>query len=234
MRTIASSPKTRSLRVGLCWYSRLYLQPLSGGDAKLVTKANRHVVSFALSPDFTRAVYAAQPSPANRDSLHTSTSTKSTCAPGADVSWSRNPVATPILLTRQTAATITFHSQAGSQNYFEARHVGLVPTWRRTNPLHHTRPAIRCVPRRQHRTLARSRAIIYTAGRGLTDVLVKHDLKSNTTRSPDGKYLERSQLYDFRRYCCLISRSSAEHPPEIFLRDAKGERQLTHLQEWCR
>ena len=26
------------------WYSRLYLQPISGGDAKLITKANRHVV----------------------------------------------------------------------------------------------------------------------------------------------------------------------------------------------
>src|SRR6266567_6034201 len=50
-------------------YTRLYLQPLSGGEARRLTTADRHVVSFALSPDGTRAVYAAQPTPRNRDSF---------------------------------------------------------------------------------------------------------------------------------------------------------------------
>ena len=46
------------------------LQPVSGGEAKLITRKDRHVVSFALSPDSTRAAYAAQPTPANRDSFN--------------------------------------------------------------------------------------------------------------------------------------------------------------------
>src|SRR5215472_2141567 len=38
-------------------YARLYIQPLSGGPPRRITTAARHVVSFALSPDGTRAVY---------------------------------------------------------------------------------------------------------------------------------------------------------------------------------
>ena len=50
-------------------YTRLYIQPLSGGEPRRLTTADRHVVSFALSPDGTRAVYAAQATPRNRDSF---------------------------------------------------------------------------------------------------------------------------------------------------------------------
>ena len=51
-------------------YGRLYWQPVSGGPAKLVTKADRHVISFSVSPDARRVVYAAQPTPRNRDAFN--------------------------------------------------------------------------------------------------------------------------------------------------------------------
>src|ERR1041384_6818853 len=44
-------------------YARLYIQPLSGGEPRRITTADRHVVSFALSPAGRRAVYFAPPTP---------------------------------------------------------------------------------------------------------------------------------------------------------------------------
>jgi len=108
-------------------YSRLYWQPLSGGPAKLVTKSDRHVISFAVSPDSTRVVYAAQPTPRNRDAFNvdlyeidvrSGTERTLVAQPGRDAEPSYSP----------DGHWIAFHSQAGSQNYFEARHVALVPS----------------------------------------------------------------------------------------------------------
>src|SRR5262245_60178565 len=50
-------------------YARIYLQSLDGGEPRRLTIADRHVVSFALSPDGRRAVYASQPTPRNRDNF---------------------------------------------------------------------------------------------------------------------------------------------------------------------
>lgn len=125
--TDASKPADPILAGQDLVYSRLYLQAVSGGDSKLVSKKDRHVVSFALSPDGTRAAYAAQPSPANRDSftvdlyevdLRSGAERELVVQPGrdSDPHYSLD------------GRFVGFHSQAGSRNYFEARHVGVVPS----------------------------------------------------------------------------------------------------------
>jgi dipeptidyl aminopeptidase/acylaminoacyl peptidase len=108
-------------------YARLYIQPLTGGMPRRITTADRHVVSFALSPDGTRAVYAAQPTPRNRDSfdcdlweidLRTLTERPLVVQPGRDADPSYSP----------DGKWIAFHSQGGTLNYFAARDVAVVPS----------------------------------------------------------------------------------------------------------
>ncbi|HYM11086.1 MAG TPA: hypothetical protein VEU62_10145, partial [Bryobacterales bacterium] len=108
-------------------YSRLYIQAVAGGEPRRVTTAERHVVSFALAPDGARAVYAAQPTPRNRDSfdvdlyeldLRTLAEKPLVTQPGRDSDPSYSP----------DGKWIAFHSQGGTLNYFAARHVALVPS----------------------------------------------------------------------------------------------------------
>jgi dipeptidyl aminopeptidase/acylaminoacyl peptidase len=223
-----SKPEDPIVAGQIHWYSRLYLQPVSGGDPKLITKANRHVISFAISPDFTRAVYAAQPSPANRDSftvdlfeidLRSGVDRELVVQPGRDADPGYSP----------DGRYITFHSQAGSQNYFEARHIGLVPSGG---------GAIRYITRDQPFDVFRGGTVVrwlgpgqltYTAGRGLTDVLVKHNLKSNATEVLTER-ISNAASFSTSGDTAVYLKTSAEHPPEIFVRDAQGEHQLTHFQ----
>jgi dipeptidyl aminopeptidase/acylaminoacyl peptidase len=209
-------------------FSRLYLQPVSGGNVRLVTRANRHVISFALSPDFTRAVYAAQPSPENRDSfnvdlyeidLRTGEERNLVVQPGRDADPSYSP----------HGRSIVFHSQAGSQNYFEARHIGMVPSGGGT---------IRYITESHPFDVFRggnllrwinSEQLVYTAGRGLTDILVKHTLKANKAEVL-AENVSGAASFSASGETAVYLKTSPERPQEIFLRDSGGERQVTNLQ----
>jgi len=108
-------------------YSRLYQIPTSGGPEKRITTSNRHVTSFDFAPDRKKVVYSGQVTPRNRDTFHVDLYE-------LDLSTGRE---TPLVAQEGRDAVpcyspdgrwIAFHSQAGKINYFEERHVGLVPS----------------------------------------------------------------------------------------------------------
>ncbi len=209
-------------------YSRLYLQPISSGGAKRITTANRHVLSFALSPDSTRVVYAAQPSASNRDSftvdlyevdLVSGAERPLVAQPGRDADPSYSP----------DGRYVAFHSQAGSDNYFEARHIGVVRSGGGT---------IRYITSGQSVDVFRGGnvlrwlgpdEIVYTAGRGPTDVLVKQNLKSDGL-TVLGERISNAASFSASGDAAVYLKTNVAHPPEIFVRDAAGERQVTQLQ----
>lgn len=107
--------------------TRLYRVPAEGGPGQLVTPAHRHVTSFNWAPDGSKVVYAAQATPRNRDTFHVDLYE-------LDLSTRRE---TPLVVQEGRDAEpcysrdgrfVAFHSQAGKINYFEERHVGLVPS----------------------------------------------------------------------------------------------------------
>ena len=111
-------------------YTRIYVTRVTdsaGGQARLLTRADRHVLSFDWSPDATRIVYAGQATPRNGDAfkvdlyeIEVSSGRDSTLVeqPGRDGNPSYSP----------DGRLVAFHSQGGTTNYFEARHVAVVPT----------------------------------------------------------------------------------------------------------
>jgi dipeptidyl aminopeptidase/acylaminoacyl peptidase len=211
-------------------YTRLYWQALAGGPAKLVTKADRHVISFAISPDSTRAAYAAQPTPRNRDAfnidlyevdLRSGAEKILVAQPGRDADPSYSP----------DGRWISFHSQAGSQNYFEARHVAIVSS---------DGGKIRYITRAHDWDVFRngnhftwtsdSRGLIYTAGKGVRDFLVEHDLASDRVQVlTDG--ISGSASCASGGDQCVLLKTSPERPPELYLRHRRNETRLTHLQD---
>jgi dipeptidyl aminopeptidase/acylaminoacyl peptidase len=126
---------------------------------------------------------------------------------------------------------IAFHSQAGSRNYFEARHVAVVPI---------TGGAIRYISEGRTYDVFRngnafgwpggSSALRFTAGKGVHDLLVEEDLavrrmsilaqnvSGAASFTPDGRL-------------GIYVKVSPERPPELYLRDNRGERQTTHLHD---
>lgn len=108
-------------------YNRLYLISTQGGRPRLVTTADHHVTSFDWALDGSKLVYAAQATPRNRDTFHvdlyelelaSQRQTPLVQQEGRDAEpcYSRD------------GRLIAFHSQAGNINYFEERHVGIVPS----------------------------------------------------------------------------------------------------------
>ena len=208
-------------------YSRLYLQPVSGGEARLISRRDRHVISFSISPDMARAVYAAQPSPANRDSLtadlfevelSSGEERRLVVQPGRDA----DPFYSP------DGRWIAFHSQAGSQNYFEARHIGIVRSG----------GTIRYITRNHSFDVFRggnllrwldSENLIYTAGRGQMDILVRHNLKTDQAESVT-ENISGAASFSSRGDISVYLKTSTSRPPEIFAGDSRGERRVTNLQ----
>jgi dipeptidyl aminopeptidase/acylaminoacyl peptidase len=108
-------------------YSRLYQVSTSGGPEQRLTTSNRHVTSFDWAPDGKKVVYSGQNTPRNRDTFHvdlfeldlpTHRETTLVAQEGRDAEPSYSP----------DGRWVAFHSQAGTINYFEERHVGLVPS----------------------------------------------------------------------------------------------------------
>jgi dipeptidyl aminopeptidase/acylaminoacyl peptidase len=209
-------------------YSRLYLQAIDANTAKRITEAQVHVTSFALSPSGDRAVYAAQATPLNQDSLQSDLYTVDlktlvtrplVVQPGRDGDPSYSP----------DGKWIAFHSQGGTINYFEKRDVALVSSGG---------GAIRYITRGHPEDVFRngnaftwstdSRTLIYTAGKGVHDYLIRHDIESDrTTYLAENISGSASFTTDLSR--AVFLQVSRTHPPEIALLDGKTSRQLTQV-----
>jgi dipeptidyl aminopeptidase/acylaminoacyl peptidase len=215
-------------------FSRLYIVPVKGGKAELVTLADRHVTSFDWAPDGNKIVCAGQATPRNRDTfnvdlyeidLKTKRETPLVVQPGRDANPSYS----------KDGALVAFHTQAGSQNYFEARHIGIV---------HSGGGHVRYVTENFEGDVFRGgdefwwspddSELIFGAGAGTRDYVFSINLKDGTSQrllanlhgpssfsvTPDGSH-------------AAFVKSSNSRPPEIYIAELGGmgvqERQLSDV-----
>lgn len=205
-------------------YQRLY------AGTKRLTNADRHVISFAISPDAKRAVVASAPTPRNRDTFHvdlylldlaTLAERPLVTQEGrdADPSWSPD------------GKWIAFHSQAGSSNYFGARHVAVVGAdGGKIRYVTEGQPYDAFRNANQFTWSADSRALIYTAGQSVEDFLVRTDLESSRAEVLARRISGAASFTpDLSRAVYL--ETSLEHPPEIVVLDKGAKRPLTHVYD---
>src|SRR5260370_4038724 len=203
--------------------SRSYLQSLDGSEPRRLTVADRHVASFAFSPDGARAVYAAQPTPRSRDSfdavlyevdLHTLSERPLVTQPGRDADPSYSP----------DGKWIAFHSQGGTLNYFAARQVGLVPSGGgKSRYLTDQMDVFR--GGNSFSWSADSRTLYFTAGHSVRDYLVRLDLSSGRTEKMTDRVASApSFTADLSRGVFL--KASGDRPDEVTLLEGWQESRL--------
>jgi dipeptidyl aminopeptidase/acylaminoacyl peptidase len=205
--------------------SWLFRQRESEKTADVVAPREWHIISFAISPDGGRAACAVQRSPWNRDVFHvdlheldlrTGEVRPLAAQPGRDADPSYSP----------DGRWIAFHSQGGTWNYFEARHVAVVPS---------TGGSIRYLTKDAPWDVFRngntfhwsddSRFVTYTAGDRTQDILVRQSVESaegfrlaervsgTVSITPDSK-------------ATLVLKTTPSRPARLAVLDSSGDRIL--------
>ena len=211
-------------------YSRLYVQNLDGGEPRLLTSADREVVSAAFSPDGKRAVYAAQPTPRSRDAfdadlfeldLATLSEKPLVTQPGRDADPSYSP----------DGKWIAFHSQGGTLNYFAARHVALVPSGGgeiRYLTAHTNVPLDVFRGGDFFSWSPDSRMVYYNAGYSVRDYLVRQEVSTGKVdRITDRISSSASFTPDLSR--AVFLKADPSRPAEITLLTGTTETRLTNV-----
>ncbi|MBL8214980.1 MAG: S9 family peptidase [Bryobacterales bacterium] len=209
---------------------RLYRQAVSGGAPAAISNVEWHVVNFAVSPDAAKVVCAVQKTPLNRDVFHidlheitlaTGATKAVVVQPGRDADPSYSP----------DGRYIAFHSQGGTWNYFAARHVGLVPSGGGTiRYLTEGQPFDVFRGGNSFTWSADSKSIVYTAGQGTKDLLIKQDIESGKT-AVLAERISGTASFNPALDTAVFLKSSPNRPLEVVaLRDGK-EQPLTRLQD---
>jgi len=207
-------------------YTGLWLQPITGGATKRISGPKRHVLSYALSPDGKRAAVAIQQTPKPEDIFHvdlfeidlaTGVETPLVTQPGRDAEPSYSP----------DGKFIAFHSQGGSLNYFDERHIGLVPSGggdiqyvTKFHPYDVFRNG------NAYTWSLDGQRLRFTAGQGTQDDLWEVQLNpSKATRLAEFIAGTASFSQDLSR--AVFLKTNPSHPAEIVLWEGGQERQLT-------
>jgi dipeptidyl aminopeptidase/acylaminoacyl peptidase len=210
-------------------HSRLHRQAISGGAPTALSKPDWHVISYDISPDGARAVCAVQRSPLNRDVFHvdlyeihlaTGEAHALVTQPGRDADPSYSP----------DGRTIAFHSQGGTWNYFEARHVAVVPSGGGTIRYLTIDQPYDVFRNGNSFTWSRdSRSIAYTGGRGTTDLLLRQRIDTSEIQVL-AERISGAATFTTDGSRAVFLKTSAAHPPEIVTVANGTETAVTDLQ----
>jgi dipeptidyl aminopeptidase/acylaminoacyl peptidase len=209
-------------------YTGLWLQPLSGAPAKRITGPKRHVLSYALSPDGKRAAVAIQQTPKPGDIFHvdlfeidlsTGAETPLVIQLGRDAEPSYSP----------DGKRIAFHSQCGSLNYFNERHIGLVPSGggdidyvTKFHPYDVFRNG------NAYTWSPDGQRLRFTAGHGTQDELWEVNLKTGRAARL-AEFIAGTASFSQDLTRAVFSKTHPSHPAEIVLWEGGQERQLTEV-----
>jgi dipeptidyl aminopeptidase/acylaminoacyl peptidase len=216
-------------------YARIYVTEVTepAGPARLLTRADRHVLSIDWSPDGTRIVYAGQDTPRNGDAFKVDVY-EMELSTGRDVTLVKQPGRDGNPSYSPDGRLVVFHSQRGTTNYFEARSVAVVPSGG---------SSVRYVTENLDIDVFRGgnefwwsadgRQLVFGGGKGTHDELIALDLRSLTSTRLVASMAGPSSFSasaDGRRIAFL--RASPAHPPEVWLLDRRGaapvDRQISH------
>lgn len=209
-------------------YTGLWLQPVSGAAPKRISGPKRHVLSYALSPDGKRAAVTVQQTPKPEDifqvdifeiDLATGAETPLVTQPGRDGEPSYSP----------DGRSVAFHSQCGSLNYFNERHIGMVPSG--GGDIQYVTKFHPYDVFRNGNAYAWSpdgKRLRFTAGHGTQDELWEVNLTTNkASRLAELIAGTASFSQDLSR--AVFSKANPSHPAEIVLWESGQERQLTQV-----
>lgn len=211
-------------------HSRLYRQALAGGEPHAISDLEWHVASCDVSPDGGRTVCAVQRSPLASDVFHvdlyetnlaTGNSIALVAQPGRDADPSYSP----------DGRSIAFHTQGGTWNYFEARNVAVVPSGGGTVRLLSAGTEYDVFRNGNQFVWSKdSLSLIYTAGRGTMDMLLRQDLRTQKI-TPIAERISGNASFNADGSTGVYLKSSSASPPEIVRLSEGTETPITKLQD---